>query len=235
MVKATSLLCFVLMISMIVLAVAQDQEKESEGRGFFIIGQQNLALDELNTALTAQGYNELKSGFFTMGGVGYGIVNRVLLGGEGQALFGDEVVSRGFKMSLSGGYGLFNLGYLVKKTERLNVYPFLGIGGGGMTLEIIEQGAPSFEELLENPRRSSVVTRGGVMMDFGLGADYLITLSEKKGETGGMALGFRAGYNWMPWTGDWIFSESEIAGGPEIRISGAYIKFMIGGGGRKLE
>jgi hypothetical protein len=50
-----------------------------------------------------------------------------------------------------------------------------------------------------------------------------------------MMTGVRAGYNFTPLKGDWMFNQSTAAGGPDIGITGPYVQFMIGGGGRKRE
>ena len=47
--------------------------------------------------------------------------------------------------------------------------------------------------------------------------------------------GVRAGYYFTPLKGDWMFNQSNAAGGPDIGITGPYVQFMIGGGGRKRE
>jgi hypothetical protein len=44
-----------------------------------------------------------------------------------------------------------------------------------------------------------------------------------------MMTGVRAGYNFAPLKGDWMFNQSTAAGGPDIGITGPYVQFMIGG------
>ena len=110
---------------------------EVEGSGFFAIGTQFTDLGPLNDRLSGSGYPEFTSETVTLGGGGYGVVaNRLLLGGEGHALITGDGTGRGRNVSLTGGYGFFNLGYLFFPTSSLRASPLVGIGGGGLQLDI---------------------------------------------------------------------------------------------------
>lgn len=235
-VKTIATLTMVAVIGLFSVSVAQGQEiradaKEGGGRGYFMFGSSIIDIKALNSRLENKGYSKLSDNFISFGGGGHGIINRVIIGGEGHGLIGKETTSGSYKTSLSAGYGFFNLGYLVYSKGDLHVYPLLGLGGGGMSLKIVERGAPSFDEVLDDPKRSAELSTGGFLLNVALGTDYLLKLwGDEKGE-GGLVFGLRIGYTFAPIKGDWEMDGIDISGGPKVGITGPYIRLMIGGGG----
>lgn len=207
--------------------------KEGGGRGYFMFGGKIIDIKSLNSRLERKGYSKLSDNFISLGGGGHGIIGRVIIGGEGHGLIGRETTSGSYKTSIGAGYGFFNFGYIVYSSKRLSVYPLLGLGGGGMSLEIIEREPISFDEVLDNPKRSAELSICGFLLNLALGIDYLLKLGgDEKGE-GGLVFGLRIGYTLTPIKGSWEMDGIDISGGPEIGITGPYIRLMIGGGGRK--
>ena len=201
------------------------------GRGYFMFGFNNLDIKNLNTALENKGYSKLSDNFLSFGGGGHGIINRFIIGGEGHGLIGEEANSENYKSSLSVGYGFFDFGYIVYSIGGLNVYPLLGIGGGGITLKISEKVPPSFDAILDNPKRGVEISTGGLLLNIAVGADYLLNLGDRKWGNGGLVFGLRIGYTYSPIKSDWQFEEGSISDGPETGITGPYLRLMIGGGG----
>jgi hypothetical protein len=160
----------------------------------------------------------------------------VIIGGEGHLLVGDEseaaISSGDYKTSLSAAYGFFNVGYLVYSKDDLHVYPLVGLGGGELWLKI---GPHSFDDILENPQRSAELSTGGFLLNLALGADYLWKLKEDEKSEGGLVFGLRVGYTFAPAKGEWTADGIDISGGPEVGITGPYIRFMIGGGGKSKQ
>ncbi len=229
--KQVSIVIFLLVTILAAWALASD--KEGEGRGFFIVGQHKIDVGDLSTALTNHGYGQVDNNFLSMGGCGLAIIkDRLVIGGEGHGLFGDEHSSNGYNVSFMGAYGMFNIGIVAWKKGPFQLYPLFGLGGGGFNLKIVEQQGAPFEEMLRQPKRGMELDTGGLIMGAALGADYLVNLSNNPDEIGGIALGIRVGYNYSTIIGKWTFEDKEISGGPEIGITGPYLQFMIGGGGR---
>ncbi|MBN2415500.1 hypothetical protein JXO52_06645 [bacterium] len=213
-------------------AAAQDRA-EKAGMGYSIFGQSYVGIDDLNEALKGKGYGALSDKFFSVGGGGHTIVNgRWILGGEGHTLLGDAVVTGDVTSSLMIGYGFFDIGYLLFSKADLNFYPLLGIGGGGMSLNIGEDIAMiSMDEALDNPNRGISLSTAEFLLNIGVGLDYLIAFGRDETGRGGMLLGVRAGYTFSPFSGGWSVGDVEVTGAPEIGITGPYIRIMIGGGG----
>jgi len=208
------------------------EEKEKGGLGYAMFGMGMLDIENLNTRLQASGYGSISDNFSSFGGGGHAIVDRFIIGGEGNVLLGKETSSGEYKFSMTASYGFFNLGYIIYRIQDLNIYPLLGIGGGGISLKIAEQGtAPAFDEILENPRRSSELSTSAFLINLAIGADYLLELGKKEKERGGLVFGLRAGYTFALFKDDWYMNENQVPGAPELGITGPYIRFMFGGGG----
>ena len=156
----------------------------------------------------------------------------MIIGGECHALVSEETTSVHHTTRIGVGYGLFDLGYIVYSSKDVRVYPLIGLGGGGLSLRIVEEETSlSFDEVLDNPRRSAELVTGGFLVNLALGVDYLLQLNEDERGRGGLVFGLRAGYTLSPVKGDWNLDEVAISGGPDMGITGMYVRLMIGGGG----
>lgn len=229
-VKTIATLTTVAVVGVFSISMAHSA-KEEGGRGYFMCGGSIVDIDALNSRLESKGYSTFSGNFFSFGGGGHAVINRLIIGGEGHALIGRGETSGNYENSLSAGYGCFDLGYILYSTGYLNVYPLLGLGGGGMSLNIMEKGAPSFDEILDDPRRSTEISTGGFLLNVALGTDYLLKLGGDGKEEGGLVFGLRVGYTFTPIKSEWEMDATDISGGPEIGITGPYIHLMIGGGG----
>jgi hypothetical protein len=223
-------------------AHAQDDDEDEPGGGYFQAGYMELDLDDLNGALVGAGYPALDNSFWTLGGGGYGMKGRFLLGGEGHGLIGsDETTADGARqLGIGGGYGLFRIGYLAYSIEGLEVLPMIGVGGGGMSLSIIERSAPTFDDILLDPLRSARVSTGMFLLDASLMLSYRVPTGEDEEDGdddeesgGGLLVGLQGGYTFAPGEPSWrLDGLNSVAGGPELKIEGFYIRLSIGGGRR---
>jgi len=218
-------------------ADAQEQPKGASirfgGAGYLMPGVRQLRLGPLNDRLNEAGYSSIGQTALSLGGGGHVMVGRFRIGGEGHFLAGiSGDGERGdTRASVSGGYGMFRLGYAVLATERFSLYPMLGVGGGGMSVSFKQQGAAEFGQVLADPRRDATVTRGGLLLDAALGADYRVALSSKDGDEAFLLLGARGSYTFAPAMGGWSSSGGSVSGGPEVGLSGPSVHLLIGVGG----
>lgn len=209
----------------------------SSGRGFFQAGFLRLAVGDMNSALSGAGLPTLDRSAVTLGGGGYAMRGRFVIGGEGHGLLSDDQPSPdgAVQVSLDGGYGLFKLGYLAYTESGLDVYPMVGIGGGGLSVSIVERSAPTFEDILADPARSSRLSTGMFLMDLSVNADYRFTRHRREdGRAGGFVVGLQAGYLFAPGSTNWTLDDTNgVAGGPDLGIQGLYVRLSLGGwGGR---
>ncbi len=111
----------------------------------------------LNHVLTSHGIENFSDLSYGWGGLGYGIVNKVWIGGGGFGA-GQSVTSDSLEIILSGGGGYFELGYTVFESKRMLGGILIGIGGFGYSMTLNpSNGDQSFDSLIVNPRRSSKV------------------------------------------------------------------------------
>jgi len=207
-----------------------------EVRGYLLIGGVGLDLDGINGSLGAQGFSEIGGETFSMGGGGHVLLGRWLLGAEGFGLFPRESDTPGgeWQARISGGGGLVNVGYTVVRAGGTSVYPMLGIGAGGLTLQMTEQGRPTFDDVMASPGRGSTLTRVAMLVQPAVGLDHLVRVREVDGMLAGVVVGVRAGYTFSPVTSPWYLDTMRLAGSPDQGMEGAFVRVMIGGGTRRL-
>lgn len=213
------------------------QSSTSHTRAFLTVGWRQIDVDELNASLAAAGYPEVADDFISVGGGVQLIAGRVMIGVEGFGLIGTEAeVSRGeFDATLAGGHGAVSIGLAAIATPHFRLYPMASLGGGAMTLDIIEAGRVSFDEVLVEPRRGSHLSQASLLAGAGLGADLMVPFG-----AGGrlLTIGLAGGYTFAPWTSRWYLSRdnsgsASVTDGPDLGIEGPYAKLTLGFGWRR--
>jgi hypothetical protein len=203
-------LLFSIALIVVVFSFLNSQNVNSSGRffggsGYFSFGVSFLSLDKLNQVLGDNNRAQFQSSFLNIGGGGYGVLNKIMIGGEGFGILSQKRDKENFRSVLSGGYGFFNLGYIIYDGEKLRFYPMVGIGGGGLNLKIFEMSEVDFKDAVE----------------YKIGRRY-----------GGWMLGLKVGYVFSPVVGDWkLGDEVVLRNGPEVGINGFYLMLNFGGYG----
>ncbi len=229
-------------------AAQQASPGDSEpGRAFawFVsIGGEKVGWGDLKSAFNSAGYNQPATNVLHLGGGGYGLSGRWLIGGEGYGFAGQEVSSAGGHVTrVSGGAGFANLGYLLVDHPMHRVYPFIGIGGTGVSLRVEAAGGtglgpnlntPTFAQVLLDPGRRSVLSTGGLALEVGVGAEVIPVTRRRAKGTYGLLVGVRAGYQFAPVRGDWKLYDVGLTGGPNHIGDGFFVRFSIGGAGRVI-
>jgi len=238
-IKALTFLATIVLLTLFISNLSFSQEaktekKNEEVRGYFMFGGSRLNIDALNDRLVSKGYSSFSDEFISLGGGFLRKTNsRWLYGVEGHYLFYEEndntIPNGSYKTMLSAAYGFFDVGYALVSTGGLNIYPLIGVGGGGTWLQI---GKKNFDDILKVPERNASLSAGTFLLNFALGSDYLIKLKEYEKDEGGIVLGFRVGYTYTPWKAGWWTDTISIEGGPKMGITGPYLRFMIGFGGK---
>ncbi len=224
--------------SLLALPVSADAQRRVDGRrggaGFFYVGVASSSFGELNRALVAAGLPEMDETAPTVGGGGYAVIGRLLIGGQGHGMsWGSESVG-GTELTLDGGYGLFDLGYVIPVGERGIFYPMIGIGGSGMRLLVTNRDGvglgpnindPNFSEVLDEPGHRSSLTRGSMLLNVGAGFDIPVLRPRS-----GLMLGLRVGYLFSPGADRWYLYDTRVLGGPDVSPEGLHVRLGIGGG-----
>lgn len=226
----------VLLITLIILLVGLVFSQEVKngqygGLGGGDIGAQWLDVEELNTQLKAAGLPELKDVALANGGGGYGVMGRIIIGGEGYGITTKEK-SGGKTVQLDIGYGTFNVGYLILSKQAFRMYVLGSIGGGEISLKIFQNpDSTDFEDNLSTFNENTFSTEFPIFK-VGINADYILSFSNDKA-AGGLAIGLAVGYTYAPveWVSEWKLSDRNMGGVPNFGPTGPYITFRIGGGG----
>ncbi|MCX7957838.1 MAG: hypothetical protein N3B13_02195 [Deltaproteobacteria bacterium] len=221
-----------LILSFLSLTLTAEEAKEGGGMGYFMASWQSISLSGLNKELNINGLPEFSESQYAFGGGGHGIIGNFIIGGEGHGLSGESKSNNLYKVSVSGGYGLFDVGYIVFKKDGLILYPLLGIGGGGLNVTIKEKATYDFNEVMKNPKRGIDLSNGGFITAISLCADYLFSFGKDKDGSGGLMIGLRGGFLLPMYKGsNWSYNEQEITNGPSADIKGFFFRLNIGGGG----
>lgn len=204
----------------------QESDDSSDESGFLAVGTQFADLGSLNDQLEDAGYPTFSSEVFSIGIGGRGAIGNQWFVGAG--VTGMFIPSQGFEgrdVSLGGARLMPTLGYTFRPTERLRVYPEVGIGVEAALLDIGASGqTASFEGVLSSPDRSATLARGSLVTRIGAGADYKLT-----GPDGQARLGLQAGYALPALSGDWELSGgSTLSGGPDSTLGGFYLRLLVG-------
>lgn len=192
--------------------------------GHFRFGYANHNMSAMNNWLPAE-YPKLQNNFITVGGTGYIIKNRVVLGGEGFGSIGTMVSRDTLSASPSIGRGMLNVGYVIYDYDNFLLYPMFGFGGGSTTIRFREN--QGFGNLINRVKEADYsLTNSNLMLSIALGADsYFISENHKHG----FSLGLRVGYIYALQNNTWRKNSTEIAG-PNMNTSGFYVTVGIGGG-----
>jgi len=237
--RSATLLLLALLLSMGANrdAYAQDAAPEDEARapmkrGYVSVGVNATDLDPLNDRLSANGYPTFSTEMVSVGAGGYRVVAKnLLLGAELNGLFVPRQAARGRDVFVSGGYGLVSLGYLTRPASNLRLYPQAGIGGGGLLLNIGDDGTERFDDVLANPDRSATLSKTSLLVSVGFGLEYQVGTP---GDTG-VRLGLRGGYLLSALSSDWGLDQDRVGNGPDATLQGPFLRLTVGGLGHTLK
>ncbi len=209
---------------------------QTGGSGFFSLGTIDLNLDDLNRRLVAADLPAAESSALTFGGGGWNERGRLRLGGQGHGFLNSEETTEDGRtgVRLSGGYGIFSLGWEVYRGSRVTLFPVGGIGGGGYSLHIGTRESALFDDILEDPRRSSTLSAGGILTSAGIRGEIALGERSARGRPrpgpilGVEATALRGIGNWS-WSSQW----GAATRGPDVAFDGVHLRVTFGGGIRR--
>jgi opacity protein-like surface antigen len=206
--------------------------------GYFSLGLHVNDMKEFQSRLdrSGVGYPAEAKNYLVIGGGGLFCGRRLVVGGEGFGLISPQRAGGGYRTSLSGGYGIVQVGYAVINAERFTLYPLLGFGGGAFTWRVQRDVVPSsFEETIERPEMGVSLLNASFILQAALGADYWLRLGQGDRGTSCLVIGLRLGYTYSPFGDNWELQmydqASELAGGPTLGITGPFLRLVVGWGG----
>lgn len=159
------------------------------------------------------------------------IAGTLLVGGRGMGWALDTDQSQGANVFMAGGGGGFDLGYAVLNRDENLLYPYFGVGGYGVSIEVANvlatQSIP-FGTARVAPGETDTFSTGFFTIDFGVGFQRLLFF----GHDGGFIVGAEGGLMIPILHGDWENEDGgEITGLEKLGVSGGYLRLTLGGGG----
>ena len=225
----------VFFLSGMLAASAQEMSKPREmGGGGFTIGYGYLDVSALQV-FVPENVKDFRNDHLVIGGAGHGIVDRFVIGGSGFGMIGDGITTDSLKISLGGGLGTFDFGFLLLSSEKLKIYPLIGIGGGGYGINIARNKNVTVNDVLENPGQEINLGTGGFVADVSLNINFIPVFSYNEIEDayGGFMTGLKVGYIYSLPSSSWSFTGGDVVNGPDFNLSMLYAKIIIGGFGYK--
>jgi hypothetical protein len=204
----------------------------SMGGGGFTIGYGNMDVSKLQIFAPA-GTPKFGNDMMVIGGTGHGIMNNFVIGGSGFGIVGDVMKSDSVRVSMGGGLGTFDFGYVIINKEKLKLFPMLGIGGGGFGVQMTRTKSLSAAQVSSNPAQEINVNQGGMVADISINLNVIphLNYDEKSKSYGGFMTGLKVGFVYGLPRSDWRYSGGDITGGPRFGINMWYVKLVIGGFG----
>lgn len=203
------------------------RQKHFGGFGYSHFSTEQFQSTGLNNLLKTEGYSPLPSVNTSFGGGGMFVIGNFMVGGGGAWLPEKNVSNDVNALTVKGGYGMFNLGYLVFKTKRTMLYPALGVGGGGYDL-LVQKKQPStdFASHLNSPQDMLAASAGGLLVSAEATYQYFFN----REHTQGFFIGLKGGYKYAP--ANWRFGVNgqNFNQSPSINMTGWYVTIIIGGG-----
>lgn len=210
---------------------------DAEGQGTFLIGMSVFDLSALNDRLTRAGYARFDSVMTVIGGEGRAIMKSgFVVGGRGAALIASDAEGPGeLRAQLGGGFGMVDFGFALVRSRRLLLTLTAGLGGYGLGLDLGEQQALDFDDVLENPRQGSSLGSGGLLTGLMLSFDGRVAAGKpERGRQGYFTLGARLAGLFGPALGSWGSDNLDISNAPSTTLLGAYAALAIGFGGERV-
>ncbi|MFI5310344.1 MAG: hypothetical protein ACHQQ3_03860, partial [Gemmatimonadales bacterium] len=154
---------------------------------------------------------------------------------------GEESSSSGKTNRLETSYGMATVGFAAFTGWRWTIYPFLGVGAGTVTLTLRDRNGvpqlpllkdPSFDELILSFADERKVTGSYIMVQPGVGFDYLALRSDKSRL--GLTLGLRISSAITPNRTTWRTEGRSVYGAPDLGPHGTMFRLVFGVGGFRL-
>jgi opacity protein-like surface antigen len=200
-------------------------------------GVSTMSVDALNARMTTSQFAPLSNDAVSFGASGHVAIGRALVGAElARLAFGEEGLNNGRTDELTALQGIATIGYALVSTERLSLFPQLGVGMGRVEVSLRDRvgpgtttSQPTFDEVAQAPGAESRVAGRHLLYSFGGGADYLVS---RAGASVGVVLGVRAGMLASPNRTTWTRNGQTVIAGPDVAAAGPFVRVVVGVGAR---
>ncbi len=217
------------------------------------VGTMLVDVDKLNTRLTrpdlvpgkdvVPGFDQISNDGYAIGVGGYTALGHLVVGGEFvYSDVGIESSPRGKTDRLETNYLTATVGYAALTRWRFTLFPYLGVGGGSLTLTLRNRDGgpsvaggrdPSFDEIVLAPGTESVMKGSYVLLVPGIGFDYLILPSDTRHI--GLTVGIRLASSISPNRTTWKYDGRDVVGAPDAGPTGRQLRLIFGAGGFRMK
>lgn len=205
-------------------------KKVSGGMGYFTPGYHMFKLDDYNNYFEQRGVNSASDNGISLGGGFKIMIRSIVLGGEWSSILDKKTNSSFIDAKLESSWGLFQVGYVVMAKKGLLLYPQVGIGTYDNDLTLKGTlASTTFDTTASGYFSGTKLNNRGLLGNAELNLDWMPGFDESSG--GGLVFGLGVGYNMALTNKGWDAYGTTVTGGPEIDLSGLYVKLRIGFGG----
>ncbi len=203
---------------------------ESSGKLFLSGGAGFLNMDAFNAALSGSNFPALAGEYPTLGFTYQFINGRVCNEADFTWILKRSTIDGIFHSSYWGFYTTYNVGYFLVNSRHFDLFPLIGLGYGKQNVSLVEYSGPSFTDFLVATPDNIRLDSKSFLLNFGLGFDVKIGSTSGEGDTLSFVIGLRAGYLYQASVSVWNANEVELPQSPDNRMSGFYVKLLIGMG-----
>jgi hypothetical protein len=210
--------------------------------GYLALGNAYTNVDALNARFSTSSYDAIAGHGFSIGVGGYVPYGRALFGAQFQSAdFGFESTDVGRTNKMSSHYWMGTVGYALFTSWHFNVLGELGAGLGTTTITVSDRNGgtpvgtsvdPLFDDILNSPGSSSVLTGTYTIFQPAFGIDYLMLRTEQSHV--GVTFGLRIGTSISPHRTSWTYEGRDVVGAPDAGPVGGFVRLSVGVGGFKL-
>jgi hypothetical protein len=228
-----ALILFLIFPSVLLFAEAQPADSTQPGQkaihsGFLIAGGGMRTVADANKVLNTQGLPGLSKYYAGFGFGGKTQFKRLLGTSEFLGTFSNQWESADKISALYSVTGTLNIGFDLIGSDRINLYPLVGIGGGLLNLYVRDK-EKTFAQFSPGASTPLNLYQGTLLLNAGLGFDLI---SKPTFEGKSRTIGLRVGYQFDPTTkGTWKQDGVKVTNGPAPDLSGLYVKLLLGSSG----
>ena len=182
------------------------------------LGYKKIQLDDLNSNLTAKGYQALPEDFYWREGKNSTLSNANTYRGSFNAA------------SMAG-----TMGFLLLDEKFFQVIPYGGLGLTGMNLTLTNTTVSSFDTVTAAPASGVTLTSLAGLLKVGVQFNLKWELFNYKGGKFGLLTGIKTGYGFSFLNSDWAMGglndRVAVTGGPSSSLNGFYAQGFLGAWG----
>lgn len=236
-----NIIAIALIIGCTLTGKAQSVQYTGGGHGYFFMGPSYISMPAIQDYFKESqvlgptvSYSEIST---IIGGEGFGMKGRFLIGGGGYGTGPFNATSEKGKAEVFGGGGYFKAGYVLAPGRSAFFATHIGVGWGGYTVKITNN-TPD-QEIYFNPAKPAIsqdirdYSFGGTLFDPGFSFQTMAFGDANDNTSGGFMLGINLGCAITLPMGDWYSGSDLVLGNiplPGI-LYNPYLKITIGGGG----